>query len=139
MSAEEYNMQLLNRQIEISEWTYNDRMETLFVFQILFIALMIVAIILYLRGAGMLGKAFVGYSIALLLLVVIIIITNRAMYTNRIRDKRAWNRRDFEEDNRLPAAMKPTDPEFTSYINAVNAKYGTTTAATCPRGCTKTS
>ena len=127
-------MQLLNRQIEISEWTYNDRMETLFVFQILFIALMIVAIILYLRGAGMLGKAFVGYSIALLLLVVIIIITNRAMYTNRIRDKRAWNRRDFEEDNRLPTAMKPTDAEFVAHINAVNGKYGTT-PTTCPTGC----
>jgi ABC-type transport system involved in cytochrome bd biosynthesis fused ATPase/permease subunit len=123
-STEEYNKQLLNRQIEISEWTYNNRMETLFVFQILFISLMIVALLMYLKVAGMVGGAFVGYAIFLLLLIVVIIITNRAMYTNKIRDKRTWNKRQFEQDNHLDSPIKRGDPSYQEYIDAVRARYG---------------
>jgi hypothetical protein len=123
-STEDYNKQLLNRQIEISEWTYNDRMETLFVFQILFISLMIVAILMYLKVAGMVGGAFVGYAIFLLLLIVVIIITNRAMYTNKIRDKRTWNKRKFDQDNHLESPVKRGDPSYQAYIDAVRGKYG---------------
>ncbi len=134
--ADKYNIQLLNRQIEISEWTYQDRMETLFVFQVLFIALMIVAILLYLRGAGLLGKAFVGYATLLLFLVVILIIVNRSMYTNRIRDKRTWNRRDFTEDNRLDSPVKQAaGTEYANYVSGLQTKYGTTppsNACNCP-------
>lgn len=122
--ADAHNAQLLNRQIEISEWTYNDRMETLFIFQILFISLMIVAILMYLRGAGALGGAFVGYAIFLLLLVVIIIITNRAMYTNRVRDKKAWNKRSFSEDQRIDSPIKQGDPSYQEYIDTLRSKYG---------------
>jgi ABC-type transport system involved in cytochrome bd biosynthesis fused ATPase/permease subunit len=124
-STEEYNKQLMNRQIEISEWTYNNRMETLFVFQILFISLMIVAILMYLKVAGMVGGAFVGYAIGLLLLIVVIIITNRAMYTNKIRDKRVWNKRQFEDDNKLDSPVKRGDPAYQEYIDSIRARYGT--------------
>ena len=135
-STEEYNKQLLNRQIEISEWTYNDRMETLFVFQILFISLMIVALLMYLKVAGMVGGAFVGYAIFLLLFIVVIIITNRAMYTNKIRDKRVWNKRQFDQDNHLDSPIKRGDPSYQVYIDAVRAKYGSPPpqdiCSTCP-------
>jgi hypothetical protein len=135
--ADKYNIQLLNRQIEISEWTYQDRMETLFVFQVLFIALMIVAILLYLRGAGLLGTAFVVYASILLIIVIVIIIVNRSMYTNRIRDKRTWNRRDFEEDNRLGSPLKQAaGTEYANYVAALEAKYGTaptTSTCNCPK------
>jgi hypothetical protein len=131
--ADSYNIQLLNRQIEISEWTYQDRMETLFVFQVLFIALMIVAILLYLRGAGIIGTAFVAYASLLLILVVVLIIINRSMYTNRIRDKRTWNRRDFADDNRLAPSAEAT----AAYIVDLKTKYPTTSAPVkCPTNCT---
>jgi hypothetical protein len=122
--ADAHNTQLLNRQIEISEWTYNDRMETLFIFQILFISLMIVAILMYLRGAGALGGAFVGYAIFLLLLIVVIIITNRAMYTTRVRDTRAWNKRKFEQDNTIASPVKQGDAAYQEYIDKLRSKYG---------------
>lgn len=123
-AVDTHNAQLLNRQIEISEWTYNDRMETLFIFQILFISLMIVAILMYLRGAGALGGAFVGYAIFLLLIVVIIIITNRAMYTNKVRDKRAWSKRQFEQDNSMASPVKQGDVGYQEYIDKLRSKYG---------------
>jgi uncharacterized membrane protein len=129
--AEQHNIQLLNRQIEISEWTYSDRMETLFVFQVIFIALMIVAILLYLRGSGMAGGGFVWYAIALLMFVVILIIVNRSMYTNKIRDKRAWNRRDFSQDNTMVSPVKPGDEEYQKYIDAIRGRYGATPADAC--------
>jgi hypothetical protein len=134
--ADAHNAQLLNRQIEISEWTYNDRMETLFIFQILFISLMIVAILMYLRGLGALGGGFVGYAVFLLLVVVIIIITNRAMYTTRIRDKRAWSKRKFEQDNSIASPVKQGDPAYQAYIDELRVKYGRTpppdACAACP-------
>lgn len=134
MSNDTHNIQLLNRQIEISEWTYNDRMETLFIFQILFISLMIVAILLYLRGAGMLGTAFVGYAIFLIVLVFIIIVVNRAMYTNNIRDKRSWTKRKFEQDNRMESPVKQVDTQFQAYLDELRTKYGSTPP---PDACSK--
>ena len=123
-NAQLYNLQLANRQIQINEWTYNNRMETLFVFQVLFISLMITAILLYLRGAGLIGTAFTGYCILLLLLVFILIIVNRATYTDKTRDRRHWNKRNFADDNKLESPLGRTDMTYQAHIDAVRAKYG---------------
>ncbi len=126
--ADGYNQQLLNRQIEINEWQYQNRMETLFVFQILFICLMIVAIIMYLRRVGLFGGLFAGYAIALLILVFIIIIMNRSMYTNRVRDKQYWSKRTFDQDNQLASPAKMLDQ---AYLDALRTKYGTPPPDAC--------
>ena len=100
-----YNLQLANRQIEINEWTYQNRMETLFIFQLLFISLMIVAVLLYMKGLGIVGGAFVVYTISLLALVFITIIINRTVYTNTKRDTRMWSKRRFADDNKLDSPL----------------------------------
>jgi hypothetical protein len=125
--------QLAKRQIEINEWTYNNRMETLFVFQILFISLMIVAILMYLRGAGFIGALFMGYVILLLVAVVIIIIVNRSMYTNRIRHNRFWSKRRFEDDNKMVPSTGYDSAANMAYLAQLRGQDSNSVCARCPK------
>ena len=101
----EYNIELLNRQIEISEWTYNNKMDTVFVFQIIFIALLFVGVLMILNKTGLVGWGFVLYSSIVVGVLVSIIIINRAVYTNSTRDKRHWTRKQFENDNSIDSPL----------------------------------
>jgi len=97
--ATTYNTQLASRQIEINQWSFNNKMDTLFVFQILFISMLCVSILMLFSYQGLIGKPFVWYVFGILLFLDVLIIINRAMYTERIRDKKQWNKVNFPEDN----------------------------------------
>jgi hypothetical protein len=81
------------RQGEINEWQAQNKLDTLFFLQILFIYFSVVVILLYLRQAKMLSDTGVFGTVGVLLLVVIGILWNRVSYTNMNRDSRYWNRR----------------------------------------------
>ena len=88
---------LLKRQIEINEWSYGNKMDTLFVYQVLFITLSLITILAFLLRFNIIGTTFFFSFSALLLLIFSLIIVNRAQYTNFVRDNRYWNRRKFRE------------------------------------------
>jgi hypothetical protein len=123
-SEEEYNTHLATRQIEINEWAYEDKMDTLFVFQILFIGLLLVVILFYLKSMGVFPSSFVWYVIFILALIIGIIIINRASFTARRRDTRYWNRRRFDEDQKKESPIGRGDASYLAYIDAVRGKYG---------------
>ena len=108
-ASNQYNIDLASRQVEINEWAYNNKMDTLFVFQVLFMAILFVSILLVLRSTGMIGGPFVWYSFGIVLLVVVMIIINRSMYTNKKRDMRLWNKRRFDDDNTKSSPLGPGD------------------------------
>lgn len=95
----EYNNQLAKRQNEINEWTFNNKLDTLFVFQLLFIVLLLCSVLVYFHKAGFYNATLLGALSGVLLFIVIATIANRAMYTNNVRDKRYWNRRMFQKKN----------------------------------------
>lgn len=97
ISTAKYNNDLANRQYEINQWSYENKMDTLFVFQLLFISLVISAILLYLTKIGIFGNALLGLLNGILLVLVILVLVVRAIYTERIRDQRYWNRRVFNK------------------------------------------
>jgi hypothetical protein len=132
--AETYNSQLASRQIEINEWSYNNKMDTLFVFQILFISLLIVSILMLFSYQGVIGRGFVWYTFGILILLDILIIVNRAMYTDRIRDKKHWDRVSFPDDNKLPSPLGRN----TEYINQIEDAYGSPSGSKkcCTKSCT---
>ena len=76
---------------------------------------------------GIIGRAFVWYTFGILVIIDVLIIINRAMYTNRIRDKKEWNRIVFEGDNTL-VSPKGIDTE---YINQIAAANGGSSACVC--------
>lgn len=102
-----YNNQLANRQYEINEWTYNNKLDTLFVFQLLFITLLAAAGLAYLQRLGFFSQAMLGVLSGILLFIVIAVIVNRAMYTSNTRDQRYWNRRQFPKKE-LPSVPGPS-------------------------------
>jgi len=114
---DQYNIDLATRQIEINEWSYNNKMDTLFVFQIMFISLLFVSILMILKASGVVGGPFVWYSLMIVLIIVVIIIINRSMYTANRRDDVYWNRRNFSDDNRKPSPLGPG--ASATYINEV--------------------
>jgi hypothetical protein len=91
------------RQGEINEWQAQNKLDTLFFLQILFIYFSVVVFLLYLRQASVLGDSAVYGTIGFLLLVVIGVLWNRASYTTMSRDSRYWNRRYITTDPALAA------------------------------------
>jgi hypothetical protein len=118
--ADEYNSQLAARQTEINEWSYNNKMDTLFVFQLLFISMLIIAILMMFSYNGTIGRPFVWYTFGILIVVNVLVIINRAMYTNSIRDKKQWDKVDFPQDQQLKSPMG----KDTAYIAKLDAAYG---------------
>jgi hypothetical protein len=92
-TKEEYNF--YNRMNEIGEYTYNNRLDTIFVFQIMFIAILIIVILLYLKSIGIVTSFFVYPMSVLLIIIVIFILINRIVLTNKIRNKRDWSKLNF--------------------------------------------
>ena len=114
---DQYNIDLATRQIEINEWSYNNKMDTLFVFQIMFISLLFVSILMILKASGVVGGPFVWYSLMIVFIIVVIIIINRSMYTTNRRDDVYWNRRKFDDDSLKPSPLGPG--ASATYINEV--------------------
>lgn len=99
----QYNNQLALRQKEINEWSFNNKLDTLFVFQLIFISLLAISVLVYFQKAGFFNQAFLGVLSGIFLFVMILVIANRSMYTNNTRDKRYWNRRTFgKKDTAVP-------------------------------------
>lgn len=134
-TPEKYNIQLANRQIQVNEWAYNNKMDTLFVFQLLFITLMMVIIMMILKAQGFLGESFVWYSIGVLAIINMMIIINRSIYTNNKRDKQSWSKKHFDGDNSQNSPLSRGDASYQAYIDAVRSKYGASAdspSCTCP-------
>ena len=95
IGSTKYNNQLATRQYEINEWSYNNKMDTLFVFQLLFITIALAAGLMFLSKIGLISQTIVGMLVGILLVIDILILVNRMRYTNKSRNKRYWNKRNF--------------------------------------------
>jgi len=129
MSADQYNIDLANRQIEINNWTYNNKMDTLFVFQILFMSILFISILMGFHKTGMLGVGFVWYAFLLVVILVAVIIINRTMYANNRRDTRLWNKRRFDGDNQKDSPLTRGDTSYQKYLDSVKTTYGDPTSS----------
>jgi len=90
-----YNSDLATRQMQINEWSYHNKLETLFVFQLIFLTLSLFAVLMYLNKTGRINVYFMGFVMIIVVFLMAIIIFNRVSYTAKVRDKRFWNRRKF--------------------------------------------
>jgi hypothetical protein len=94
------------RQGEINEWQAQNKLDTLFFLQILFIFLGITIVLIFLRQAGIIGSGAMYMIVGILVVVVIGVLWNRVSYTEKSRDKRYWNRRYIGlDDSNLSASQ----------------------------------
>jgi len=93
------------RQYEINEWTANNKLDTLFFYQLLLITLTVIAPLLYLQKNGIIpSTVFYGVSMILGIAVVLTLVV-RIQYTSGTRDLRYWNRRRFANMGGPPTAI----------------------------------
>lgn len=91
------NAELAKRQYEINEWTNSDKLDTLFVFQFVFISLLFVAFIEFAKKKGVISSGFTYFIEFIVLIVNIMVIVVRSKYTRLLRDTRYWNKRKFDK------------------------------------------
>lgn len=110
-----FNNQLANRQYEINEWAYNNKLDTLFVFQILFVTLLLTASLAYIHRMGFLSNTLLGVFTGIVLFVDIAILLYRYQYTKVTRNQRYWNKRQFDTKDlpQAPGSICPPGEEST--------------------------
>lgn len=113
-----FNNQLATRQYEINEWSYNNKLDTLFIFQILFITILFAAGLTYLHKLGFFGAPLLGTLVGVLIFIDLVVLVNRSYYTTSIRDQRYWNRRQFPrydlDFGKGPSICPPSDASASS-------------------------
>jgi hypothetical protein len=88
---------LAKRQNEINEWETGDKMDTLFVYQMLLILLCIIIVLSYLWKIAILSTSmYITFSI-LTTATFVLTLLNRAQYTSLKRDTRFWHQRQFPQ------------------------------------------
>ena len=95
MSTAKRNADTAQRNQEIKEWYYNNKLDTLFVFQLIFISLCVLAAIAFAAKMGFISNTLVGILIGIEIVIMILLISNRAIYTDKVRNKRYWNKRIY--------------------------------------------
>lgn len=101
------NIDLTNRQTVINEWTFNDKMETLFIFQLMFFGLLVLCLLMILSKYGFFAKSFVWLIAAIMAIAIGTTWFFRAAYTKNVRDKKYWNKRYFAGDFSTAPAVPP--------------------------------
>lgn len=111
----QHDNHLAKRQYEVNEWTSNNKLDTLFIFQMILIALTLTAPMLYLQRIGLIPMTvFVGVT-SIFLLAIIFTIVVRAQYTIFTRNTRYWNRRRFASMGGPPTV--PTCESVTGLVS----------------------
>jgi hypothetical protein len=98
------NTGVLNRQVEINEWSNFNKLDTLYILQVIFIGLCVVCILAYLMLKELISPylfKFISYTIALIAMVMIAL---RWRYTSLSRNNRYWHKAEF------PRISKPVTP-----------------------------
>ena len=109
-SEEEHNF--YNRMNEIGEYNYNKRLDVIFIFQLTFITILIIVALFYLKSIGLINS-YIAYLISVILtVIVLLILINRFVLSNKIRNKRYWHELNFGDGVVAPPDyISPGKPE----------------------------
>ncbi len=114
-----HDRDVAQRQYEINQWTSGNRADTLFVYQLIFICVLTLALFTSMWRMGVVSTGFLGLLIFALIIIIILTIVNRAQYTAFTRDQRYWNKRQFPKFS----ASLPT-PNCPSLYNSYTELQG---------------
>lgn len=120
-----HDNQNAQRQYEINQWTSGNRLDTLFVYQIIFVSVLVLSIFTGMWRAGFVSTGFLSLLIVLTLIVIVLVIVNRAQYTAFTRDQRYWNKRNFQKF----AGPVITPPDCPTITDAITGLPGRATEA----------
>jgi hypothetical protein len=97
-----HDRDLAKRQVEINQWSTGNKMDTLFIYQQLFLILCATCVLMFLWVRGAIGAPlFVGILLVLIAIFTFTVV-ERAQFTQFLRDGRYWNRRKFPTYSGIP-------------------------------------
>jgi len=97
---------------QIGNYSYQNRMDTLFIFQLTFIFLLIGILIYYLTSLGIIGTALGGFIAVVLLVILILLYFNRISVMNKLRDGKIWSSIRFADDGKKESTIPK--PQYTT-------------------------
>ena len=90
--------QLAKRKYEMNEWSVQNKKETLFIYSLFFMLITGIVFLSALLNMGMISSALFTGLIVPFIIIFIFVVIYRARLTGKLRNKRYWNRRDFEDE-----------------------------------------
>jgi hypothetical protein len=96
-----YNKDMTRRQVEINNWYYENKRETLFVLQLILLVMLSLVVILGCTSYGWISQMAAEYMMGFIIVVGAGTWMYRWYYTANIRDPRYWNQRRFPEDGNV--------------------------------------
>jgi O-antigen/teichoic acid export membrane protein len=96
-----YNKDLTRRQVEINNWYYENKRETLFLLQFVLLTVLSIVIVLYMSHVGWLTQDAADFVMWFIIVVGAGLWLYRWYYTNYIRDPRYWNQRRRFDDGKF--------------------------------------
>ena len=93
---------MTRRQIEINNWYYENKRETLFVLQLILLVVLMLVIVLGVTSYGWLTEDASNYLLFFILMIGAGTWMYRWYYTTYIRDPKYWNQRRFQQDGKIP-------------------------------------
>jgi hypothetical protein len=97
VSGLKYDKDLTRRQVEINQWYFEDKLETLFFLQMFFMVMLSESIVVYLQKNGFITMPFAAFLTAILFSIVTAVGLYRWRYTADMRDQRFWHKRNFRD------------------------------------------
>ena len=92
-----HDKDLAQRQYEINEWSYGNKLDTLFILQMILVSLLLLSPLLYFSRQGIVPTSVLTGVGILFAIIIALTIAVRAQYTIYSRDQRYWNRRQFDK------------------------------------------
>jgi len=114
------NEQLARRQVEINNWYYENKRETLFLLQLVLLIMLTTTVILALGSYGYIPKDISDFVLLFVVLGGAATWLYRWYYTSTIRDPKFWNRRSFQADGSIAPPAAPTCVAANGETQAVN-------------------
>jgi hypothetical protein len=104
------NKNTFGRKYEMNEWSVGNKKDTLFFVSALFVALSILILFTYLLRQNLISGSVWGFTCSVVIIILVLILINRAQYTNILRNKQYWNKRNFAGKYGIPPTpVCPTD------------------------------
>jgi hypothetical protein len=107
LNSSSINSGLLGRQEEINQWANNNKLDTLFFLQILFVTLTFISSMVFLNSNGLISSYLLNLFIVLAAFFAVFVLITRARKTSVLRDGRYWSKFRFGGAKAPP--MKSTE------------------------------
>jgi hypothetical protein len=104
------NTQLSGRQHEINEWSNFNKLDTLYIMQILFVSLSLVAILAFMLSHYLITSTLFAFASFVIAAISVLMLVIRWRYTNVARDGRYWHKARFPREGGVAVGpVCPTD------------------------------